>query len=104
MPRAAAARPAVSTVLAGFPHFKAFVTWLAGRGVTSFGQVTLELLDDYLRAIARRRPRPGRVVPAARRSPQALGLPRGAAAGHEAARAAALGRGGLARPAGPHPQ
>ena len=52
MPRAAAARPAVSTILASFPHFKAFATWLAGRRGTSFGQVTLELLDDYVRAIA----------------------------------------------------
>jgi hypothetical protein len=52
MPRAAATRPAVSTILASFPHFKAFATWLSGRGVVSFGQVTLELLDGYLRDLA----------------------------------------------------
>jgi hypothetical protein len=52
MPRAAATRPAVSTILASFPHFKAFATWLSGRGVTPFGQVTLELLDGYLRDLA----------------------------------------------------
>lgn len=52
MPRAAAARPAVSTVLAAFPHFKAFANWLASRGAASFGQVTIELLDDYLRDLA----------------------------------------------------
>ena len=38
MPRAAATRPAVSTILASFPHFKAFATWLSGRGVTSSGK------------------------------------------------------------------
>lgn len=52
MLRAAAARPAVSTVLGAFPAFKAFANWLAGRGAASFGQVTLELLDDYLRDLA----------------------------------------------------
>ena len=52
MPRAAATRAAVSTILASFPHFKAFATWLSGRGGISFGQVTLELLDGYLRDLA----------------------------------------------------
>ncbi|MER7959904.1 hypothetical protein [Streptomyces sp. NPDC096030] len=41
-------RPALGTILVGFGPFKTFLSWLHGRRITAFGQVTLDLLDQYL--------------------------------------------------------
>ncbi|MFE3206363.1 hypothetical protein [Embleya sp. NPDC059237] len=52
MPWATSVRPAVSTVVVAFAQLKSFLTWLDSREVASLGEITLPLLDDYLRDVA----------------------------------------------------
>lgn len=48
MRRANGDRPAILTIMTAFAPFKTFLTWLHSRGVTSFAQVTPQMLDAYL--------------------------------------------------------
>jgi hypothetical protein len=43
--------PHIKTILAELVPLRRFTTWLAESGVTSFGQVSAEHLDDYLRHV-----------------------------------------------------
>ncbi|MFJ4609541.1 hypothetical protein [Streptomyces griseus] len=51
MRRANGGRPAIATILSAFSPFKTFLVWLRRRGVTSFDQITPQLLDAYLIAV-----------------------------------------------------
>ena len=46
-----APRPAILTIWTEFRHLRAFTEWLAARGRTRFGDVSLHDLDDYLEAV-----------------------------------------------------
>jgi hypothetical protein len=54
-PRLARARseiPAVKTILRDLPFLQVFLTWLVGRGISSFVEITTADLDDYYLHIA----------------------------------------------------